>query len=685
MNVTTIEAGAAESRAVGVANAMDALATLPLALNSTLELKAVLRLLIEASLAASHADRCSIFMLRDGQWLEPSIAIGSRPDEDLWEQFRALPPIEVPLDVHVHRDLLSGRAVAISDARRSRVIPPPLVDTFDLRSVVLVPLLAAGEFCGLLVVDYQQRHENISAELTALELIASYAGLAVRNARLYGEERRRARLHECLSQGAAALASGDDTTGVCVTLTAAYRTMLEAQSCSIAVLDDTDSQVTVFGGSDLADDFPLDEVPLAVRDELRARWSVRLEPIRLEAAAWLSRLGGIDDVHATHVLVPLTVSGKLRGAVYLGFARKPRLDDDEEAAVTGLAAIASAALERALLLTALREQVARLDTLYRLDEVIGLACKPSRLRQRLNSLLKDTGYRVETIELSDRRIARRLEWPADEAAPATGAAARDCVRIPLKNGSRTLGALHVVPPSAAADGFLGAVAAGVAESLSRGAVQVALQESSRDKALAAERERIALDLHDTVGQSFVASMLLARRAAEELPADSEWIRRFERIVHVNREGKWALDQAVRALAFVPAAKAGLPTALRAFARSVGHDSGIHVVFHVNGRIRRLVVPVERALYRIGHQAISNAWRHARASAISVTLDYTDDAVTLSVRDNGIGLQLRPDGVLRGIGFASMRRAASEVGGRFSVANVAPTGLVVEACVPRRPA
>jgi signal transduction histidine kinase len=78
------------------------------------------------------------------------------------------------------------------------------------------------------------------------------------------------------------------------------------------------------------------------------------------------------------------------------------------------------------------------------------------------------------------------------------------------------------------------------------------------------------------------------------------------------------------------------------------------------------------------EALSNAVRHAAATAISVVITVTDSDVTLTVQDNGVGLD--PDG--RRSGLANLARRASDLGGRFEARAVAPgRGTIVEWTVP----
>lgn len=142
-----------------------------------------------------------------------------------------------------------------------------------------------------------------------------------------------------------------------------------------------------------------------------------------------------------------------------------------------------------------------------------------------------------------------------------------------------------------------------------------------------------------------------------------------------------VDRAVDALAFLPAARHGLAPSIRSLATSVRTEGALDVIVDVVGHPVRLPAPAERALYRVVHESLVNAWRHARCSAVRVALSFERERVHLTVTDDGTGLtQTIPD---RGrLGTSSMRRAMTGIGGTFHIRNAHPRGAVVEASVPR---
>jgi signal transduction histidine kinase len=247
-----------------------------------------------------------------------------------------------------------------------------------------------------------------------------------------------------------------------------------------------------------------------------------------------------------------------------------------------------------------------------------------------------------------------------------------------------VGTLHVLPRHRDKDerSFLDALASGLAEVLHRGALRAASEQAARERAMAAERDRLACDLHDTAGQLFVAMSLLTQRMLEDVPADSPLVSQGERLVTLAAEGKSAVDDAVRGLAFLPVPQRGLVPSLRSLVRSVAADSGLDVALEVTGRAGRMPPPIEHAIFRVAHEAVVNAWRHARCRSVRVDLVFAPTEAVLRVRDDGEGFDTDERSRSSGFGTNGLRHATAQVGGKLRVVNARPRGVLVEARIPR---
>jgi signal transduction histidine kinase len=311
----------------------------------------------------------------------------------------------------------------------------------------------------------------------------------------------------------------------------------------------------------------------------------------------------------------------------------------------------------------------------------------------LRETLAEHGIEVAGLAFRDRGIARQLgsgePSPEERAAWRSGEAslvlADGSLAVPLRLGRRLVGTLRVRPVELDEEQHALVVALGqeVATAASRLALRAAVEDARRERALAAERERIAADVHDTAGQLFVALGLLARRHMEQLPPGSELARQALRLAELAEQGKWQTVEAVRSIAFVPAPRRGLVPALRGLVRSFVADSGIDTTLEVKGRPVRLPAKVERALHRVAHEALTNAWRHERCGQNRMELTYGADEVVVTVTDDGIGLAGRPTSVGGHFGVGGMRRLMAETGGKLRVRNVKPRGVLVEARIAKK--
>lgn len=126
------------------------------------------------------------------------------------------------------------------------------------------------------------------------------------------------------------------------------------------------------------------------------------------------------------------------------------------------------------------------------------------------------------------------------------------------------------------------------------------------------------------------------------------------------------------------ADASLPDALRRLAAR--HDA----VLEVTGSVRTLPAGPEVVALRSCQEALANARKHAGSSAtVSLTLAYTDDQLTVSVRDDGCGFD--PAAVSGGYGLAGLRTRAAEVGGTALVRSARGGGTTVTVRLPVSPA
>ena len=210
-----------------------------------------------------------------------------------------------------------------------------------------------------------------------------------------------------------------------------------------------------------------------------------------------------------------------------------------------------------------------------------------------------------------------------------------------------------------------------------------LFEQSRELSVLDERNRLARELHDAMTQSLFSLRLTLETAASALDPDPAQARReLQRAASLVD----ALFGELRSLIFELRPPALEPDGLAATVRKhldvVGRAHGLAVDVAATGD-RRLPADVERELFRIFQEAVTNAVRHSGASSLRVVLDIGAERVALSVTDDGKGF----DPVARGIrsrrlGLTSMRERAQSLGGALTVDSGPGRGTTVRVELPR---
>jgi signal transduction histidine kinase len=213
--------------------------------------------------------------------------------------------------------------------------------------------------------------------------------------------------------------------------------------------------------------------------------------------------------------------------------------------------------------------------------------------------------------------------------------------------------------------------------------QVARQLNVRFEERLAERTRIAQELHDTLLQGFLSASMQLHVVADRLPEDSPAKPPLARVLDLMRRVIDEGRNAVRGLRSTSSPLHDLEQAFSGISGELGGGKQPEYRVIVEGRARPLNPIIRDEVYRIGREALVNAFRHADAERVELELEYGSSALRMLVRDNGRGidehvLQAGSDGHW---GLPGMRERAQRIGARFKVWSRPEAGTEIELSVP----
>jgi signal transduction histidine kinase len=196
-----------------------------------------------------------------------------------------------------------------------------------------------------------------------------------------------------------------------------------------------------------------------------------------------------------------------------------------------------------------------------------------------------------------------------------------------------------------------------------------------------ERNRIARDIHDDLGQHLLAmKMELSQMQGSGAGADSAAYHKVGKLLQ-------NLDLTIASLRTVindlrpPALAQGLQSAMALHLAEFSRLNGIRHQLEADPDVfkaddNRMV---DAMLFRILQESLANVARHAQATEVKIALERSGDLLTMKVRDNGIGMAPRED--TRGCGLVGIADRVAAAGGKFAIASDPGNGTLLSLSIP----
>jgi two-component system, NarL family, sensor histidine kinase UhpB len=191
-----------------------------------------------------------------------------------------------------------------------------------------------------------------------------------------------------------------------------------------------------------------------------------------------------------------------------------------------------------------------------------------------------------------------------------------------------------------------------------------------------ERNRIARELHDEVGQTLTGVMLQVEGLAAKIPEELQ--EQLDELRETARSGTEEVRRIARQLRPEALEDLGLQSALASLATAFGEQTGINVQRSLEPSVP-LSEEQELVVYRVAQEALTNVARHAQATHVELRLDRGRAEAVLTIRDDGRGIHAGALPSSRGI--RGMRERAMLIGAKLEIDSGPDRGTAINLSIP----
>src|SRR6266550_1299672 len=208
-------------------------------------------------------------------------------------------------------------------------------------------------------------------------------------------------------------------------------------------------------------------------------------------------------------------------------------------------------------------------------------------------------------------------------------------------------------------------------------------ERRRERTIISERQQLAREVHDEVGQALSGLLVQIRLAKARGSAGEAELQVLERAARSAVDGARALAYGFRHLD----RGIGHLEHARSFSETLLRAAGCALSWTEERTDERVAGKTLREIGRVVKESITNVVRHANAKSVRVRLEYPDGLIRVTIRDDGIGFtphHVRPSRDGRGLGLVGNAERMARLGGVFDVRSAKKGGTRILIEAPRKP-
>jgi signal transduction histidine kinase len=213
---------------------------------------------------------------------------------------------------------------------------------------------------------------------------------------------------------------------------------------------------------------------------------------------------------------------------------------------------------------------------------------------------------------------------------------------------------------------------------------LALSRTAGEMAMLQERRRITFELHDGILQTLATMILRMESLRRRLPpAEKDLAHEVQSLEDLTRDSMAQIRQFLAGQDTRPLVAGTLMEKLREEARYLRDGMGLDVILESVPEELNIPPEVEREVYYVLREALTNVTRHSHASKVEIRLSQEHGKLAASLTDDGVGFSQQNGNVGNGLGIIGMEQRMKKIGGELTVKSSPGQGSDISFLVPLR--